>query len=274
MATAAEAGGWQLEGNAAEAYERYLVPVIFEAAAERLVEVAGVGAGERVLDVACGTGVVARAAARRVGPTGAVTGVDVNPEMLAAARRAGPTGGPSTEWRQADVTSLPIDDDAFDVVLCQEAIQFFPEPISALREMRRVAVPGGRLAFSAFRSLEHHPVYARFAALLGEHVGPEAEAMMGSPFGLGDAGELRGACREAGLSDVEVRIAIGAERFPSVEEMVRWEAASSPLAGPLGRLPEGRRRELVVALERELASRVDDVGLVFHNETHVVTARA
>lgn len=273
MATASEAGGWQVEGSAAEAYERYLVPVIFEAAAGRLVEAAGVGAGEQVLDVACGTGVVARAAARRVGPTGAVTGVDVNPEMLAAARRSGEAGA-AIEWRQADVVSLPFDDGVFDVVLCQEAVQFFPDPVAAMREMRRVAVSGGRVAFSVFRSLEHHPVYATFAGLLGEHVGPEAEAMMGSPFGLGDAGRLRSLAHEAGLRDVEIRIAIGEERFPSVGELVRWEAASSPLAGPLGRLPEGRRGALVAALERQLASRVDDAGLVFHNETHVVTARA
>lgn len=124
------ASGWQLQGSAADAYEEYLVPAIFRACAVRLLDVVGVEEGQRVLDVACGTGVVARLAADRVGASGEVTGVDVNPEMLATARRAANALGPSAavvEWREADVASLPFADGRFDVVLCQEAVQFFPD---------------------------------------------------------------------------------------------------------------------------------------------------
>lgn len=263
--------GWQLQGNAAEAYEAYLVPAIFDAMSRRLVAVANVQTGDRVLDAACGTGVVARAAAQRVGPTGAVAAVDVNADMLATARQSAASLTPPIDFQQADVTDMPFDDGAFDVVLCEEAVQFFPDRVAALREMRRVTASGGRVAFSVFRSLDHHPVYAVFADALGQHAGPDTAQMMGSPFALGDADTLRSAARDAGLHDVEIRIAVNEERYPSVEEFVRREAASSPLAGPLSALDADRHAALLETLEQQLAPYVDDAGLAFHNETHIVT---
>lgn len=273
MSTVTATGtGWQLEDNAAEAYQAYLVPAIFEAMSRRLVEAADVRDGHRVLDVACGTGVVARAAASRVGADGSVVGVDINPGMLATAERASAEVTRAIEFRQADAAGLPFEDDTFDVVLCEEALQFLPDRVGALREMRRVTAPGGRVAVSVLRSLDHHPVYAIFARALGEYAGAEAEQMMGSPFALGDAEVLRREARQAGLKDAEIRIAVSEERFPSVEEFVRREAASSPLAGPLGELDADRRAALVAALTRELAAYSDDAGLAFHNETHILTA--
>lgn len=273
MSTVTATGtGWQLEDNAAEAYQAYLVPAIFQAMSRRLVVAADVRDGHRVLDVACGTGVVARAAARRVGADGSVVGVDINPGMLATAERASAEVTPAIEFRQGDAAELPFEDDTFDVVLCEEALQFLPDRVGALSEMRRVAVPGGRVAVSVLRSLDHHPVYAIFSRTLGEYAGPEAEQMMGSPFALGDAGVLRQEARQAGLDGVEIRIAVSEERFPSVEELVRQEAASSPLAGPLGELEPDRQAALVAALTRDLAPWCDDAGLAFHNETHILTA--
>lgn len=265
--------GWQLQDDASAAYEAYLVPAIFRAAADRLVALAGVGAGDAVLDVATGTGVAARAATPAVGPIGTVTGLDVNRDMLETARGAAAGLEPMIAWRQGDATALPFDDETFDVVLCQEAVQFLTDRRAAISEMRRVTRPGGRIAFSVFRSLDHHPVYARFAAALGRHAGAEAEQMMGSPFAFGDASALRDLARDAGLRDVVVRIAVGAEHFPSVAEFVRREAASSPLAGPLSELDDAARAALVDDVAQRIADHLDDTGVVFHNETHVVTAR-
>lgn len=266
--------GWQLQDNAADAYEAYLVPAIFRAMSARLVAAADVGPGDRVLDVACGTGVVARTAAEGVGASGAVRGVDINPDMLATARRAAEGVSPRITFQRADAMDLPFDDGAFDVVLCQEALQFLPDRVAALDEMRRVAAPGGRIACSVFRSLEHHPVYRAFAQVLGEHAGADAERMMGSPFALGDADVLRGAAVQAGLRHVEIHVSVGQERFPSVEEFVRQEAASSPLAAPLAALDGGASAAMVEALRRRLALHVDDTGLAFQNETHILVGRA
>ncbi len=264
--------GWQLQGNAAEAYESFLVPVIFQGLAERLVAAAEIRPGDRVLDVACGTGVVARTAARQVGPEDMVAGVDVNPDMLATARDAARAVTPGIHYRQGDAVDLPFEDGTFDVVLCQQALQFFPDRVAALREMGRVASPGGRVALGILRSLDRHPVYAIFAEALGEHVGSDAAEMMGSPFALGAAEVLRASAREAGLREVTVQVSISEERFPSVADFVHWEAASSPLAAELARLDADQQASLVSRLEHDLSPYLDDLGLVFHNETHIVTA--
>src|SRR5437870_4360862 len=138
--------GWQLGSlSVAEAYERYMMAPFGDAFGYNLVEAAAPGAGERVLDVACGTGTITRAAAERVGPTGRVVGLDLNPVMLARAQAIPqPDGGSAIEWREADATALPFADATFDVVCCHQGLMFFPDRPAALGEMCRVLVPGGR----------------------------------------------------------------------------------------------------------------------------------
>lgn len=267
--------GWQLQGTAADAYEEYLVPAIFTDLAAALVDRADLREGERVLDVGCGTGVVARAAARVVGPAGSVTGVDLNPTMLARARQAVRGTHPTIAFHEGAAEALPVEDDAVDAVLCQQVLQFLPDRVVALREMRRVAAPEtGRVAVGVLRSLDQHPVYAILVDALDRHAGAEAAAMMASPFRLDDGELLRREAEEAGLRDVSVHLSIGHERFPSVADMVRQEAASSPLAGALADLDDHRWETLVVDLEGALAPWCDDAGITFHNETHLVVGRA
>ena len=164
---------WQLDEGSAEAYERYLVPLLFALGAEYLIELATPSPGERVLDVACGTGIVARGAAPRVGSGGRVVGLDLNEGMLGMASKASSEVRPLIEWRRGDATSMPFPDGAFDVVLCQQGLQFFPDRPAALGEMHRVLRPNGRLALSVLRSVEHNPGYGLLADALKRHVGPE-----------------------------------------------------------------------------------------------------
>jgi SAM-dependent methyltransferase len=147
---------WQVSGSAPEVYEAELVPAIFGAWAPVVVDLCDPRPGERVLDLACGTGVVARLAARRVGPTGRVVGVDPNPRMLAVARAgvAPEPGAAPVEWRQAGAEALPLADAGFDVVCCQLGLQFFIDRPVALREMHRVLAPGGQLALMVWRSID------------------------------------------------------------------------------------------------------------------------
>ena len=132
---------WQLGGNAPEMYERYFVPTIFAPLASLLIELAAIQPSERVLDVACGTGVVARLAAQYVGPTGQVVGLDLNPEMLAVACTIPLPPGASIRWQEGSAVALPCAEAAFEVVCCQQGLQFFPDRGAALREMHRVLVP-------------------------------------------------------------------------------------------------------------------------------------
>jgi ubiquinone/menaquinone biosynthesis C-methylase UbiE len=157
---------WQVAGNAALAYEAHLVPAIFAAWAPRLLGSATPATGERVLDVACGTGVVARLAAERVGPRGRVAGLDLNPGMLAVAASRPVTGAP-TGWVQASAGRMPFPDHSFQVVCCQAGLQFFPDRPAALAEMARVLAPGGRLAALVWRSIDHSPGFAALAGPVG-----------------------------------------------------------------------------------------------------------
>src|SRR5689334_8372947 len=152
---------WQLEGSAPELYQRYLVPAVTGQWAADLVERAALQPGERVLDVACGTGVVARLAAARVGPSGRVAALDLNPGMLAVARtlpgEPGEGAAAVIEWYEDSALALPFPEASFEVAFCQLGLQFFPDRPQALQEMRRVLVSGGRLALSVFGPIEHNP---------------------------------------------------------------------------------------------------------------------
>lgn len=269
----AKADGWQLTESGPEAYERYLVPALFAPWAERLVEHANLRDGDGVLDVGCGTGVVARRAASRVGETGAVVGLDVNDGMLEAARAtAAEITTPTIEWKRGDATDLPLPDGAFDAVLCQQALQFFEEPSVALREMHRVLTPDGRLAISVLRPLAFNSGYDALSEALERHVGDDAGTMMRSPFPEWTGDELRALAAGAGFRDPVVTIEISSVRYPSVEEFVRREAASSPLAGPLGSLDRDVRETVIEEVEDALDEYTDDHGIVIPLEYYVLVA--
>jgi len=164
---------WHFVGSVPENYERYNVPSIFAPWADDLVEMAALQPGERALDIACGTGIVARTAARRLGSGGGVVGLDLSAPMLAVARSAAAAEGVTIEWREGNGLQLPLADEAFDVVVCQQGLQFFPDRPAALREMYRVLAPGGRLVLSVWREIERSPGFAVLAQALTRHVGPE-----------------------------------------------------------------------------------------------------
>ena len=182
---------WQLAHAAAIAYEKDFVPAIFAQWPPVLAELVGMGPGDRVLDVGCGTGILAREAAGCVGPTGRVTGIDVNEAMLAVAREL----RPELEWRPGDAVEIPFPDGAFDVVVSQFALMFVPDRVAALREMWRVLAPRGRLAVAICAPITEG--YLTLAAILRREVGERAAAMVEGYFALGDGTELR-AARQGG----------------------------------------------------------------------------
>ena len=265
---------WQLIASTAEAYERHLVPSLFAPWAQRLVDLAAPRAAERVLDVACGTGIVARHAATRVGDTGAVVGLDLSHSMLAVAEMAAADVSPPIHWRAGDAGALPFPDGGFDVVVCQQGVQFFPDRAAAFREMHRVLAPHGRLAISVWRDLRHSPGYQAMTAALERHAGAEAAAVMRTPFSCGDAERLRELVTAAGFRQVRIRIDIGAARFPSPEGFLRQQAAASPLAGPLHGLAVDGWAALVRDLGETLGAHTDDDGVVFPIEAVIITAHA
>jgi len=235
-------------GTAPENYERHFVPSIGLPFAEDLIERAALRPGERVLDVACGTGVVTRLAAQRVGERGHVAGLDVNAGMLAVARAAAsPQLG--IDWYEAGADAMPLPDGAFDAVLCQMGLQFISNKLGALREMRRVLAPGGRLVLNV-----PGPTPAMFAAMadaLGKHVGPESTVFVHIVFSLHDEQELRELMNGAGFAQVDVQTSRTALTLPPAKEFLWQYAFSTPLANALAKASDASRS----ALERDIVER-------------------
>ena len=223
MQTASET--FRLSAAAAELYETQFVPALFAEWAPHLIEVAGVAPGQAVLDVACGTGIVARTVAAAQHGRGRVVGLDLNEAMLEVARRV----RPELDWRQGDAAHLPFPDGAFDVALCQMALMFFPDRVRVLAEMARVVTAAGTVAFSVPGSLPSQPAYAPFVAMAVRHAGPEAAGLLGTYFASGDLDELRSLTETAGLTITTARAYRGTVRCPSIDAFVTAEVESTPL---------------------------------------------
>jgi SAM-dependent methyltransferase len=215
---------FQLSVEEAEAYEAELVPAFFAQWAPSLCATAGTATGQRVLDVACGTGIVARTAAETTGAA-SVVGVDLNEAMLTVARRV----RPDLDWRRADVAALPFADESFEVVLCQTALMFFADRARALREMSRVTTHGGTVAVLVPASLADQPVYAPLVDLITHHAGADARSLLDTYFACGDVDQLVGLFQEAGLCMATTRTMRGRVRYPSLEAAVATEVNSTPL---------------------------------------------
>lgn len=214
----------------ARVYESELVPALFTQWVEPLLALAEVREGQRVLDVACGTGVVARAAATAVGSTGHVDGVDLNPAMIEIARRACPG---DVALRVADAVRLPYADAAFDVAVCQSALFFFPDPVAALSEMARVVRARGVVALQTYAGLGEQPGYGPFVDVVCRHAGGRARTLLGTYWSRGDPEELDTLLAAAGLRPAGRRTVLGSVGFPSLEAMVRSEVMATPLARDL-----------------------------------------
>ena len=262
----------QVGGNAAEVYERQLVPAMFAPWASRLIDLAVVRPGAHVLDVACGTGVVTRLAAERAGSAGRVVGLDINHAMLDVARRLPPVGA-TIDWLEASALEMPLPDAAFDVVLCQHGLQQFPDRPAALREMRRVLAPGGRLALCVWSRIEGNPGMAALVEALQRHVGPEAAANRRAPFALGDPAQLRALLEEAGYRDIDVRTLVEPSRFPSPEALVASQLAATPLS-TLGALTEEAHQAVARDVRAALQTYLHGDQLAVPMEAHFALARA
>ena len=253
----------------AEIYEREMVPAIFARWAPEMIELAEVRAGHRVLDVACGTGVVTRLVAARVGPSGRAVGLDLNPVMLAAARAG--ASKLDIEWVEASAQSIPLPDSGFDAVVCQQGFQFFPDKARALAEMRRVLVPGGRLTLAVWRSIEHAPAFQALERALTRRIGPVKGAL--PPFGFGDAEAIRALVVGAGFRAVRIRAEVKMTRFASAEHMVRSVASGAPsMLGALAEQGNAALDAIIAEVGEATRVYVDDEGLAFPQATHLVTA--
>ena len=245
-------------GNAAQNYERYFVPAIGARFARDLVDRAALRPGERVLDVACGTGIVTRLAAAEVGPTGSVAGLDVNPGMLGVAASVVPADLGIT-WHEASAEAMPLPDDTFDVVLCQMGLQFVADQPAALQEMRRVLAPRGRLVLNV-----PGPTPAPFIVMaeeLAAQVAPELAGFVHAVFSLHDPEVLRGLLDDAGFDDIVVDRPVRTLHLPPPTDFLWQYVHSTPMADALGAKDQATHAALQDAIVARWEPFVADGGL-------------
>jgi SAM-dependent methyltransferase len=256
-------------GSAPESYERFFVPAIGGPLAHDLVGDAALKPGERVLDVACGTGVVSRLAAERVGPGGSVAALDVNAAMLAVARTVPAPAAPPIRWYESTAESMPLPDGAFDVVLCQLGLQFIADKAAALREMHRVAAKGARVLVSVPTP---SGTFGVLEAAFARHVPPAAEFVR-AVFSLNDPAEVERLFRGAGFQDVAVRQYTKTPRLPAPRDFLWQYVQCTPLAAQLADADHA----MLESLEREVVEGwrpwTTDGGMTYDQGMIMATAR-
>jgi len=268
---------WQLDGSAPELYQKYLVPAITTKWAEDLVSRALPQARESVLDIACGTGVVARLVGKRM-TSGRVTGLDLNRGMLAVGRTLPSLGAP-VDWVEGSALDLPFSAGQFNVVLCQLGLQFFPDRRRALLEMRRVLSPSGRVALGVYSPIEQTPGAHAFVLALDRILGPNASRIKRGEHSFNSPDQLQELMIEAGFAGAEVQTVAQKISFPSVLDYVRFQLLATPMAALLSDRGEADRQAAIksIALETESLSdsaMLEGGGFSFRQEAYVGTARS
>ena len=262
--------GYQVSGSAADMYERYASTYMGPWVPD-LVALAQLQRGEHVLDLACGTGIVARNAANEVGPSGRVTGLDFNAGMLAVARAAPAPPGARIDWVEGSAVAMELPDESFNVILCQQGLQFFPDRAAALRETLRVLVPGGRALFSVWKSPSPYNIAAGDALeqLAGREVAEKYRASRVVP----DAEALRRMLVDAGFRAVEVHPRPLTIRLPRIENFVVGHLSSSPVAGTITGMSEGQRAEFGRDVRAALQPYADGDGVAIPDEVNIAMGR-
>jgi ubiquinone/menaquinone biosynthesis C-methylase UbiE len=262
---------WQLQGNAAEFYERWPAQYVLGPWAPALLEAAGLRAGDDVLDVACGTGVVARLAARSVQPDGRVVGLDLNPGMVAVARALPLPPGITVDWREGSALALPFDAHTFDAVVCQQGLQFFPDRPRALREMLRVLRPGGRVAVSVWSQPTAFNLALRDA--LKQWVSVSASETMATAQSLTDVDEVKQLVDGAGFADVVVKTLTMITRLPPLDDFVPGQVAAAPVAREVAAAGAEALASIVRDVKAAMQPYVDGYGVTFPAKAHIATGR-
>jgi ubiquinone/menaquinone biosynthesis C-methylase UbiE len=254
-----------------EMYERWLVGPLFRPWAEMTLDEVRLSTGDRVLDIACGTGIVARVARERLGDAAYVVGVDISSDMLAVARAS----EPGIDWREGNAAALPLKaGEQFDIVVCQQGLQFFPDKPAAAAEMRRALARGGRLAVATWRSDEEIPFVRELRRVAERRLGAVADQR----YSFGDAVTLEALLRDAGFDDVRSKILSRTIRLDGDVPYLRMNTMALVGMSAAGKaMTDEERQRSVEAIVTEsapvLQSFRDGSGLAFELSTNLATAR-
>jgi SAM-dependent methyltransferase len=263
---------FQLAGNAAEVYEAQKVPAIFGPLAVATLDTITLDPDDVILDVACGTGIVARTARRRLGPGPRIVGVDLNEGMIATARGLADEDSRSCEWHVADVTRLPFADATFSVAICQQGIQFFPDEVAALGEIRRVLRSKGQILLSVWAGAS--ALFKALAAALSQHVGEEIGTRSLAPFTYDGAGRLGTVLADLGFTDVTARDIIVDRVVDDPETALPKEIMANPVGTAVAEHGDAVMHRIVADTIGALSAYRQASGFVIPQRAHLIAAKA
>ena len=260
---------------AAESYENYMVPGLFAPWSSHLIQIANPQPGERVLDVACGTGIVARQIAARVGSQGIIIGLDLDPDKINVARAMANQEGLAIEWKTGPAEQLPFPDGSFDLLICQFGLMFFSDRHAALMEMYRVLGTDGRVVLSVWQELDRHPFYQTLDEVSRQRLG---KSSVGAVFSLGDADEVRKLLTYAGFQDIEIESMSITARYPNPQEFLAWEIDVDPAETPaLQNLDAAAQKAILVSLHAEMQAPLQELiqgnEVVMPSHAHIAYAK-
>ena len=266
MSTIEAIDGGQVNDGAAQVYEQFFVPALFQEWPAHIITAAKVQSGQRVLDVACGTGVLTRELARAVGDSAQVDAIDINDNMLAVARQL----CSNVNWRNAAAETLPFTNSIYDVTTCQFGLMFFTDRRQALIEMWRVLKPGGKLVIAVWDSIEKSPGYATLSSLLHKLFGDPALRAISAPYNLGDKKLLRELLAAANITNYDITTLAGTARFPSLAAWMHTEIRGWTLADLID---DRQFEQLLEQSQTVLRGFVGNDGTVsFAAPAHIITA--
>jgi SAM-dependent methyltransferase len=259
-------------GAAAENYQRHFVPVIATPVSKDLLIAADLRIGERVLDVACGTGVISRLAAERVGATGSVIGVDIAADMIDVAKSVPAPEGAAIKWRVADAASIPLPDGSVDVVLCQMGLMFMENRAAAIGEMRRVLASPGRLAINTPGRIQ--PLFEAMERAIVDHISPDLGGFVGAVFSLHDPDAIAALLREGGLRNASATISTTTLRLPPPAEFLWQYIGLTPMATFILKAPERAKAAMEKQFVDSAQVHIVDGETVVEQPMVIATARA
>ena len=258
-------------GDGPAHYQEFLVPGMFTPCARRVLAGLAISPGSAILDLACGTGVLTRLAARATGVAGTVTGIDLGAPMLAVAKSqpAEPDSAPIT-YLEGSALDLPVGDGAFNVATCHHGFQFFPDRVAAIRELHRALAPAGRVAVACWTRIDETPGFRAIRDSLGSYVSEEAGQMMDSPFAL-PAAELTALLEAADFSAIKVECIEMVASFRAVPDFAAAVIAAGPVAATFNAAPDAARQAVAAAVREAVKPYTDGETVSFPMYSNVAT---
>ena len=263
---------FQLTGNAAEVYEAQKVKAIFGPLARATLDMVSLTRDDRVLDLACGTGIVARTVQDRIAPATPIAGADLNEGMIATARRLTADQAGRFDWRVADAGALPFGDGAFTAVFCQQGIQFFPDDGAVVAEISRVLAPNGLIVLTVWSG--PNAFFTEMAQALGRHAGAEVGQRSLAPFQYTRHARLQELILAAGFRDLSSRRVQVDRVVQQPETSIAQEILGNPVGATVSQLGDAVMRTVVAEIIAATTDYRRGDDLVFLQEAHLITARA